>query len=69
MEETFHPKILAMLKAEGIINDGLIEKLMAWNHRGFTVNAENQIARDDRDSQKALAWYILRNAYSEQKIT
>jgi hypothetical protein len=56
-----------MLKAEGRINDGLIEKLMAWHHSGFSVHAGNQIARDDRDGQKALAEYILRNAFSEQK--
>jgi hypothetical protein len=36
---------------------------------GFSVHADNQIARDDRDGQKALAEYILRNAFSEQKIT
>jgi hypothetical protein len=28
----------------------------------------DRIARDDRDGQKALAEYILRNALSEQKI-
>jgi len=69
LEEIFRSKVLAMLKAEGRINDGLIEKLMAWHHSGFSVHAGNQIARDDRDGQKALAEYILRNAFSEQKIT
>ena len=33
------------------------------------MHAGNRIARDDRDGQKALAEYILRNAFSEQKIT
>jgi hypothetical protein len=51
------------------INDHLIEKLMAWHHSGFSVHAGNQIARDDHEGQKALAEYILRNAFSEQKIT
>ena len=58
-----------MLKREGKIEDELIEKLMNWRHSGFSVHAGNQIARDDRDGQKALAEYILRNAFSEQKIT
>ncbi len=40
---------------------------MAWRHSGFSVHAGNQIARDDRDGQKALAEYIRRNAFSEQK--
>ncbi len=58
-----------MLKGEGKIHDELIEKLMGWHHSGFSVHAGNRIARDDRDGQKALAEYILRNAFSEQKIT
>ncbi len=69
LEEIFRSKVLAMLKAEGRISDVLIEKLMAWHHSGFSVHAGNRIARDDRDGQKALAEYILRNAFSEQKIT
>jgi len=67
LEEIFRSKVLAMLKAEGRISDVLIEKLMAWHHSGFGVHAGNQIARDEREGQKALAEYILRNAFSEQK--
>jgi hypothetical protein len=69
LEEIFRSKVLAMLKDEGGITDGLIEKLIAWHHSGFSVHAGNQIARDDRDGRKALAEYIPRNAFSEQKIT
>ena len=69
LEEIFRSKVLAMLKGEGKINQELIEKLMNWRHSGFSVHAGNQIARDDRNGQKALAEYILRNAFSEQKIT
>jgi hypothetical protein len=56
-----------MLKGEGKIHDELVEKLMDWRHSGFSVHAGNRIARDDRDGQKALVEYILRNAFSEQK--
>ena len=42
---------------------------MNWRHSGFSVHAGNQIARDDREGHQALAEYILRNAFSEQKIT
>jgi hypothetical protein len=58
-----------MLKGEGKINDELIEKLMAWHHSGFSVHVGNRIAADDREGQRALAEYIMRNAFSEQKIT
>ena len=69
LEEIFRSKVLAMLKREGKINQELIEKLMNWRHSGFSVHAGNRIGRDDCDGQKALAEYILRNAFSEQKIT
>jgi hypothetical protein len=51
------------------INEELIEKLMNWCHSGFSVHVGNRIAADDRDGQRALAEYILRNAFSEQKIS
>jgi hypothetical protein len=40
---------------------------MACHHSGFSVHPGNPIARDDRNGQKALAEYILRNAFSEKK--
>ena len=58
-----------MLKAEGKINDHVIEKLMAWLHSGFSVHIGNRIAAEDKEGQRALAEYIMRNAFSEQKIT
>jgi hypothetical protein len=58
-----------MLKSEDRISEELIKKLMNWHHSGFSVHIGNRIAADDRDAQKALAEYILRNAFSKQKIT
>jgi hypothetical protein len=77
LEEIFRSMVLARLKGEGKacprlrsgIHEEFIEKLMDWRHSGFNVHAGNRIARDDREGQKALAEYILRNAFSEQKIT
>jgi hypothetical protein len=69
LEEIFRAKVLTMLENEGKINEGLIEKLMNWRHSGFGVHVGNRIAADDLDGQRALAEYILRNAFSEQKIT
>jgi hypothetical protein len=69
LEEIFRSKVLAMLNVEGKINDQVIEKLMAWRHSGFSVHIGNRIAADDREGQMALAEYIMRNAFSEQKIT
>jgi hypothetical protein len=48
LEEIFRFKVLTTLRAEGRITDGLIEKLMAWWHSGFSVHVGNRIAKDDR---------------------
>ncbi len=69
LEEIFRSRILAMLKRKGKIVDDLIQKLMNWHHSGFSVYAGNRIARDDKAGQEALAHYIMRNAFSEKKIT
>ena len=69
LEEIFRAQVLTMLKNEGKINQELIEKLMNWRHSGFSVHVGNRIAADDQDGQRALAEYILRNAFSEQEIT
>jgi hypothetical protein len=57
------------LKRKGKIADELIRKLMNWLHSGFSVYAGTRIARDDKVGQEALAQYIMRNAFSEEKIT
>ena len=58
-----------MLKRKGRIADDLIQKLMNRHHSGFSVYAGNRIARDDKAGQEALAQYIMRNAFAEEKIT
>ena len=48
-----------MLKKEGKIDDGLIEKLMAWKHNsGFSVHNGVRLARDDEAGRESLAQYI-----------
>jgi hypothetical protein len=72
LEEIFRSKFLAMLKAEGRINDELHretdELAPQWVQPRQGV-VGNRIAADDRDGQRAVAEYILRNAFSERKIT
>jgi hypothetical protein len=69
LEKIFRSSILVMLKRKGKIADDLIQKLMNWRHSGFSVYAGNRIARDDKAGQEALAQYIMRNAFAEEKIT
>jgi hypothetical protein len=44
-------------------------RLQAFHHSGFGVHVGNRIARVSRDGRKALAEYILRYTFSEQKIS
>ena len=67
--QIFRSRILAMLKRKGKIVDYLIGRLMNWCHSGFSVYAGNRIARDDKAGQEALAQYIMRNAFAEEKIS
>ena len=43
-------EVLKMLKAEGKINDAVIEKMLSWRHSGFNVycgpTTETELAND-----------------------
>ena len=55
LAELFRANVLKMLKKEGKIDDGLIEKLMAWKHNsGFSVYNGIRLARDGVDEQSTL---------------
>jgi len=43
--------------------------LLGWRHGGFNTHRGNRIARDDRGGREALCQYILRNAFSVEKMT
>jgi hypothetical protein len=47
LEESFRAMVFATLKEEEKITEELIDKLMNWNHSGFSVHKGEQIARDD----------------------
>jgi hypothetical protein len=53
LEEIFRSKVLAMLKAEGRINDGFIEELMAWHHSVFSMHAKKHpVGSESVESQQ-----------------
>ena len=55
--------------SRSVANPSFVQKLMNWHHSGFSVYAGNRVARDDRVGQEALAQYIMRNAFAEEKVT
>ena len=69
LEEIFRARVFTMLKEEEKITEELIDKLMNWNHSGFSVHKGEQIARDDEEGREKLAQYIIRNTFSMDKLT
>jgi hypothetical protein len=70
LAELFRANVLKMLKQEGKIDDGLIEKIMKWRHNsGFSVHNGVRLSRDDEAGRESLAQYIMRNPFSVRKIT
>lgn len=69
LEEIFRAKVFTTLKQEGKIDDDLINKLTDWRHSGFSVHNKARVAKDDEKGRIALAQYIIRNAFSLEKLT
>ncbi len=69
LEEIFRGKVFRMLKKEKKITDEIINNLMSWRHSGFSVHNGVRIARDDDEGREKIAQYIIRNTFSEEKLT
>jgi hypothetical protein len=69
LEELFQTHVLKMRPKAGKIDEGRILMLLGWRLSGFSTHRGNRIARDDREGQEALCQYILRNAFSAEKMT
>lgn len=70
LAELFRANVLKLLKRKGLIDDRLIGNLMKWRHTsGFSVHNGVRLARDDSKGQTAVAQYILRNPFAQEKIT
>lgn len=69
LQELFRAAVLKMLKKEGKIDDDFIRMIMQWRHvSGFNIHNGVKIARSDEKGREALAQYIIRNPFSQEKI-
>ncbi len=50
------------MKAEGKINDAVIENMMSWHHSGFNIYCGSAIWPHDEDGLEKLARYIACSA-------
>ena len=58
LEELFRYEVLKMLKAEGKINDAVIENMLCWYHNGFNVYCGPTIWPNNNQGLEDLARYI-----------
>ena len=58
-----------MLKAEGKINDAIIENMMQWRHSGFNVYCGEAIWPHNQEGLENLARYIIRASFSQERMT
>jgi hypothetical protein len=58
-----------MLKAEGKINDAVIENMLCWRHSGFNVYCGPTIWPNNDQGLEDLARYIIRACFSQERMT
>ena len=69
IEELFRYEVFKLLKAEGKINDTVIENMMNWRHSGFNVYCGNAIWPHNQEGLENLARYIIRASFSQERMT
>ncbi len=69
LEELFRYEVFKLLKAEGKINDAVIENMMAWRHSGFGVYCGHAIWPQNEEGLENLARYIIRASFSQERMT
>ena len=69
MQDLFRYEVFKMLKAEGKITDAVIENMLSWRHSGFNVYCGPAIWPHDEDALENLAHYIIRAAFSQERMT
>ena len=58
-----------MLKAEGKINDAVIENMLSWRHSGFNLYCGRSIWPNNDQGLEDLARYIIRACFSQERMT
>jgi transposase-like protein len=69
LEQIFRVRVIKMLVEKGLLAEELARKLLKWKHSGFSVHNGKPIKRNDTDGLKRVAQYIIRNPFSEQKMS
>ena len=63
LEQAIRWEVLKMLKAEGKINDLVIENMLSWYNSGFNVYCGTVISPFDHNGLERLGQYIIRDLF------
>ena len=69
LEQIFRVRVIKMLVEEGLLALEMARKLLSWKHSGFSVHNGKPIRRGDDEGLERVAQYIIRNPFSEKKMT
>lgn len=69
LKDLFRHEVFKMLKAEGKINETVIENMMNWHHSGFNIYCAAAIWPHNEEGLENLARYIIRASFSQERMT
>jgi len=69
LEDLFRHEVFKLLRAEGKINDAIIENMLNWRHSGFNFYCGNAIWPHNEEGLENLARYIIRASFSQERMT
>jgi hypothetical protein len=69
LEELFRNKVIKMLVSEKLLNESMGRNLLSWVNSGFSVYQGKPVPREDKKGLEKIAQYIIRNPFSEEKMT
>ncbi len=68
-ERLFRSKVVAFLKAEGLLTEQRIELLDSWQHSGFSVHNSVTLQPESHDEVERLARDLLHPPVSLERMT
>ena len=68
LREALRHKLLGFLRAEGVLDAGLAERMLQWHHSGFSVHNRVRSKAADAKGRQHLARYMIRCPFSLEKM-
>ncbi len=68
-EDLFRHEVFKLLRAEGKINDAIIENMLNWRHSGFNVYCGDAIWPHNEEGLENLARTTIRASFSQERMT